>query len=129
MKACLLTALLLASPAMAQDWSKGTPVTITMTNQGFVPQRIVLRQGRQYVITFRNRSDRGHNFTARSFFDHARVSPRDQAWVREDAVKLDARQSATVHIVAPTTPNARYDFRSTRIEDAGEKMKGYILVR
>jgi hypothetical protein len=131
MKALVLVALVsLAAPAVqAEDWNRGAAISITMTNHGFVPHRIVLRRGTPYVLRFRNVSDRAHNFAARTFFDYARVSPRDQNWVRHDEVVLKAGERAAVHIVAPTTPGARYDFRSTRIEDAGADMKGTIYVR
>lgn len=132
----LLAALALAAPAVAQtragavpDWTKGAPIAITMTGHGFVPARIVLTHGKPYVLRFRNTSSHAHNFSAKSFFDQALVSPRDQAWVAHDTVTLAAGQSATIHIVAPTTPGARYDFRSTRVADADNKMKGAIYVR
>lgn len=135
-KRLLLAALAVAGPAAAQggaasvpSWSKGAPLTITVTNQGFTPRRIAMKSGQGYVLHVANRSDRGHNFSARSFFKLARVDPRDQAWVAEDEIKLAAGQRATVHIIAPTTPGARYDYRSTVLADAGEKMRGAIYVR
>ena len=118
-----------AASAQAPDWNKGTPLSVTMTNRGFVPSQLRLRSGAQYVITFRNRSDRAHTFTAKEFFAQARVAPGDQAWVSHNEVELDGNRSARLHIVAPTTPGAVYYFRSTRIQDAAQKMKGEIYVR
>lgn len=124
-------ALAAAAPAIGQtpDWSKGKPVTIAMTDQGFAPAAVTLKSGASYVLHIVNRSDRAHNLSAKTFFDLALVDPRDQAWVAKDSVDLNAHGSATIHIVAPTTPGAKYAFRSTRIEDAGSKMKGAIYVR
>ncbi|WP_294393131.1 cupredoxin domain-containing protein [uncultured Sphingomonas sp.] len=128
--AALIPALVLAAsaPAQTQGWNAGKTVNITVTNERFTPSRIVLKSGRHYTLRFRNVSDRGHNFSAKKFFDIARVNPRDARWVRHDDVNLDAGQSATVRIVAPATPGAVYNFRSTVLRDAAEKMKGAIYV-
>lgn len=131
MKILILAALAIAAPAAAQkpNWTKGTAVSVTMTNHGFQPERIVMKQSATYILHFRNRSDRTHNFSAPTFFKIARVSPADQAWVSKNQVELRPGQAAIVHIIAPDTPSARYEFRSTRIEDAASKMKGAIYVR
>ncbi len=122
---------LAAIPAVAQApaFPKGAPIAITVSNDRFTPQRIVLRSGRPYTLNFRNVSDRAHSFSARTFFKIARVNPADQNAVAENKVELKPGQSARVRIVAPSTPNAVYDFRSLQIADAGENMKGTILVR
>lgn len=124
-----LLAGLAAPAAAAPDWSRGTPVRVTVTNDRFVPDAIALRRNRPYVLTLRNPSTRTHNFSAPSFFKYARVSPRDAGWVTDNAVTLRPGQTARLHIVAPDTPNARYDFRSTRLGDAAERLKGIITVR
>jgi uncharacterized cupredoxin-like copper-binding protein len=131
MKILILAALAIAAPAVAQkpNWTKGTAVSIVMTNRGFVPERIVMKRGATYILHFRNRSDRTHNFAAGTFFKYARVSPADQAWVTKNEVQLRPGEAATIHIIAPDTPSARYDYRSTRIEDAASNMKGAIYVR
>ena len=131
MKMLILTALAITAPAAAQkpNWTKGAAITITMTNHGFLPERIVMKQKATYILHFRNQSDRTHNFSAPTFFKIARVSPADQAWVTKNEVELRPGQAATVHIIAPDTPSARYEYRSTRIEDAASKMKGAIYVR
>lgn len=122
----------LIAPAAAQTaaaWNRGTPLTLTMTNRGYVPARLVLRAGRHYVLRIRNPSDRGHTFSAKSFFELARIAPRDAGWVARNDVVLKPGQSATLHLIAPTTPGALYPFRSTRVADAGTKYKGDIIVR
>lgn len=135
--AAFAVAMLAAPPALAQArrasaapaWNKGAPLTITMSNRGFAPARLTLRQGAGYILRLRNVSDRTHTFSARSFFRLARVDPRDQAWVARNEVEVPAGRTATLHLIAPDTPNAIYDFRSTRIGDMGENMKGTIHVR
>ncbi|MET0270817.1 MAG: cupredoxin domain-containing protein [Sphingomonas sp.] len=130
----LSPALLLAVPALAvaqpaPDWSKGTPITITVTNKGFTPARIDLRSGRGYVLRIRNVSDRRHNLSSPEFFTAARVAPGDSGWVTDDKVDLKAGQSARIRIVAPATRNAIYPFRSTNLLDAAAGMKGAFRVR
>ena len=117
------------SAAPAQNWNKGTPVNITVTNDRFIPARVNLRQGRTYVLRIHNNSNRPHNFSSNRFFKYARVNPADSGWVVHNEVKLAPGQTARLRIVAPTTPNAAYEFRSTRIADAAENMKGTIYVR
>lgn len=122
---------LLAVPASAQtpDWNKGAPLTLTMTNKGFVPARIVMRSGRAYTLRIRNPSTRAHTFSAKAFFAQAGVSPRDQSLVARNEVELKPGASATLHLVAPTTPGALYAYKSTRVADAAMKYKGDIIVR
>ena len=135
--AALALAVLAAAPALGQPrrapaapaWDKGAPLTISMTNRGFSPARINLRQGAGYILRLRNASNRTHIFSAKDFFRLARVDPRDQAWVARNEVEVPAGRTATIHLIAPDTPDAVYDFRSTRIADAGEKVKGVIHVR
>lgn len=129
--AMIATAALLATPLAAQtpNWSRGAPVTITVTNDRFMPDRLTLRSGRSYILRLRNTSTRTHNFSAPTLFKYARVSPADRRWIVNDAISLAPGARATVHLIAPDTPNARYDFRSTRLGDAAEKMKGAILIR
>lgn len=124
-------ALTLAAPAVsakAPGWGSGKAVTITVTNDRFTPSRITLKGGRHYTLRFHNPSNRGHNFSAKTFFDVARVAPADARKVSHDDVNLAAGQWTTVRIVAPTTPGAAYDFRSTVLADAAEKLKGTIYV-
>lgn len=130
--ALLALAALAAAPAIAQpapNWNRGTPVAITVDNDRFTPSRITLRAGRPYTLTIRNRSDRKHNFAAKTFFGLARVAPQDSGWVTDNKVDLAPGQTARLRIIAPDTPNAVYDYRSTNLLDAAEKLKGKIYVR
>ncbi|WP_162527281.1 cupredoxin domain-containing protein [Sphingomonas solaris] len=131
--AALLIAAATTSAATAAppvpNWTKGTPIDVTVTNNRFTPDRLTLKRGRQYILRIHNRSDRKHNFSAPQFFTAARVSPRDSGWVTDDKVDLAPGQSATLHIVAPDTPNALFSYRSTNLLDAAENMKGEIRVR
>jgi hypothetical protein len=111
------------------NWKNGTPTSVTMTDKGYAPRRLVMRSGGQYVLRLHNPSDRAHTFAAKEFFAQARVSPADQAWIPENEVVLKPGQSATLRLIAPTTPRALYTFKSTRIADAASNFKGEIVVR
>jgi hypothetical protein len=124
-----LAALALPTAAPAQNWNKGAPLNVTVTNDRFIPNRITMKRGRTYVLRLHNRSDRSHNFSSNRFFKYARVKPADSGWVVHNEVRLKPGQRATLHIVAPDTPNAAYEFRSTRVADAAENMKGTIYVQ
>jgi FtsP/CotA-like multicopper oxidase with cupredoxin domain len=130
-RALPLACLIAAAPATAQtiDWNKGRSIAVTVNNDRFIPARIVLRSGQHYILRFRNASGRKHNFSAQKFFDVARVAPADARLVSNDDVNLDPGARATVRIVAPDTPGALYEFRSTVLGDAAEKMKGEIVVQ
>lgn len=139
--ALALAPLVLSAPASAAppkkpapaakpiNWKDGTPTSVTLTNKGYAPRRLVMKPGGQYVLRLHNPSDRAHTFAAKEFFALARVSPADQAWIPENEVVLKPGQSATLHLIAPTTPRALYTFKSTRITDAASNFKGEIVVR
>jgi len=114
--------------ATAQNWRKATPINVTVTDDRFIPARVTLKQGRPYVLRLHNSGTRKHNFSSDRFFKYARVRQSDSGWVVHNEVRLAPGQTARLHIVAPSTPNAAYDFRSTRVSDAAEKMKGTIFV-
>ena len=131
MKTVLLGLLALATPAVAQapNWAKGTPIYVTMTNRGFTPRRIQLKANTVYTLHVTNRSDQGHNLTARGFFSRAaRVAPRDRGWVAHDRLSLEAGQRATVHFILPNMPPSRYEFRSTTLADAATDYRGGFYV-
>lgn len=124
-------AIAAASPALAQgrtNWNRGTPITVRVDNDRFSPAQIRMRAGRPYILTIRNVSDRKHNFSAKTFFGIARVAPQDSGWVTDNKVDLAPGQTARLRIIAPATPNAVYEFRSTNLLDATSNLKGEILV-
>lgn len=133
MKSLLLVLAALATPAVAAqapNWSKAQPISITMTEHGFVPRTITVRRDRLYVLRVANRSGKGHNLTQKSFFDNARVAPQDRGWVRDGQIVLKAGERATVHFQAPATrPGGTYQFNSTTLGDADNDYKGVFLIR
>jgi hypothetical protein len=132
MKTLLLALATLAAPAAAQapNWAKAQPISITMTDHGFVPRTIAVRRDGLYVLRMTNRSGKGHNLTQKSFFANAQVAPQDRGWVRDGRIVLNARERATVHFRAPVTrPGGTYQFSSTTLGDADDDYKGVFLIR
>jgi uncharacterized cupredoxin-like copper-binding protein len=125
----LLASAAVAAPPKAPNWQRGTPLSVTMTNKGYSPRRIVMQPGGQYILHFHNPSDRTHDFTAGDFFAQARVSPRDQGIIPRNRVELKPGTSTSLHLIAPTTRRAVYAFKSERIADAASNFKGEIVVR
>ena len=136
MKALLVApaALALAIPAIAQapgrNPGRPEPITIAMTDGGFLPGRFALRGGTPYVLRLTNRSGKGHNLTQKAFFQDARVDPHDRGWVRDGRISLRPGERATVHFLAPDVrPGATYQFSSTVLGDAASDYKGVFLIR
>jgi plastocyanin len=48
-------------------------VTIAMWSYDFAPKPIHLRAGQPVTLTFVNRSNNGHDFTAKTFFAYSRI--------------------------------------------------------
>jgi plastocyanin len=46
---------------------------IAVWSFGFAPSPIRLAAGREVTLTFQNRSGSSHDFSAKGFFDHARI--------------------------------------------------------
>ena len=61
--------LCLGAPATAQPAAQ----TIELSSFAYAPKPIQLRAGRQVTLTFVNRSNSGHDFTARDFFASSRI--------------------------------------------------------
>ena len=61
--------LVSVAPAAAQP----AAVTIAMWSYDYAPKPIHLRAGRPVTLTFVNRSNNGHDFTARTFFAYSRI--------------------------------------------------------
>lgn len=132
MKSLLVLMIALATPAAAQttDWSKAKPISITMTEQGYTPSRIVLQRNAPYVLRISNRSDKGHNLTQKAFFASARVRPADRGWVRDGQIVLKAGERTTIYFRAPGTPSGgTYEFSSTTLADAASEYTGVFEIR
>jgi hypothetical protein len=132
MKTVLLALVAIATPALAQTPKANTPqpVTITMTDHGFVPRSVVLRRGGSYVLRIANRSDKGHNFTQKAFFAAARLAREDRGLARDGQIVLAAGERATVRFQAPLTRSGgTFQFSSTTLGDADNDYTGVFRMR
>ena len=66
----ILLAFTLGAPAAAQP----AQVTVQVYSFGFAPQPIRLAAGRPVTLTLVNQSGSHHDFSARAFFAHARIT-------------------------------------------------------
>lgn len=111
-------ALLGAGPAAAQ------PVqTVTLYSYGYAPQVLYLAAGRPVTLHFVNRSGKGHDFTARRFFDSARILAG-----RADGGEIDlhGRQSAQVTLIPAA---GRYPVHCSHPFHKMLGMRGTIIVQ
>lgn len=87
-------AAIFASPVAAA--AQNPVVSIDLKNFSFAPSPIHLRAGQEVTLTFTNRADGGHDFTAKEFFRAAKVISGN---VTEGEVELGAGQSKSVTLV------------------------------
>ena len=85
--------LLCAGPAATQPTQ---PQSIALYSYGYGPNPIVLTAGRPVTLTFVNRSGKGHDFTAKSFFGASRILA---GRVSGSEVDLGPGQSQSVTLV------------------------------
>jgi uncharacterized cupredoxin-like copper-binding protein len=125
----LISGWLLALPTAARPEipPQGELIEISLADFRFTPSKITLEQGRPYVLHFTNTSNHSHDFTAKAFFQAAQVSAQDLPLVSGGRVRLDGRESADVHLVAPTV--GEYDAHCSHFLHAAFGMKGRITVR
>ncbi len=69
MAAAAVLSLVCVAPAAAQP----AAVTVDVRSYNFAPKPIHLRAAAPVTLTFVNRSNSGHDFTARSFFASSRI--------------------------------------------------------
>jgi plastocyanin len=84
--------LMFASPAPAQP----AQVQVQVWSYGFLPRPIRLAAGRPVTMTFVNRSNSGHDFSAHDFFRHARIT---SGAVPENEIDLGPYETKTITLV------------------------------
>ena len=110
--------LTLGAPAAAQPATQ----TIQLYSFGYTPKAIRLAAGRPVTINFVNTAGGGHNFSAPSFFDNARIVSGSAP---NGLVELGARQSRSITLI----PRAgSYKVRCTHFLHKQMGMTGQILV-
>jgi len=114
-----LAALAVAGPAAAQQ-----PVqTIAVHSFSYSPKVIRLAAGKPVTLTFVNESKDSHDFTAKRFFAHARVTA---GLSTGGEIELKGGQSRSVTLVPAA---GRYPFHCSHFMHKQFGMSGEILVR
>jgi uncharacterized cupredoxin-like copper-binding protein len=125
---CLaLAALAFPAAASAQNWKAAKRIDIDIADFKYTPNRIVLRHGQPYVLHFVNRARGGHDFTAKSFFSAAQISPGDRAKAYRGKVQLRGGESADIRVIAPAVAN--YDVHCSHFMHDTFGMTGVIAVQ
>ncbi|HET9640629.1 MAG TPA: hypothetical protein VFP12_15625 [Allosphingosinicella sp.] len=95
----LLLALLLASPAAAQDWRMAPEYDVLLTTYDIQPGEIRLKAGEPVRLRFVNNTNQGLTFSAGGFFRNARLRRRDSALVRGGSLAVPPLSTRTVVLV------------------------------
>jgi uncharacterized cupredoxin-like copper-binding protein len=96
----LCSALLLAAPAAAQDWSHAPRVEVKLANFSYSPRTLHLHAGQPVILHLVNTASGGHDFTAERFFAAADVRGADRPKLGEEGeVELKGGQSADVALI------------------------------
>ena len=123
----VIAALLLASPAAAQQtgWGAAQRVDVTLSNFKFRPAVLHLRSGRPVLLHLTNASGGGHDFTAAKFFAAAEIRPEDRGAVRQGSVELEGHATRDIAVI----PRAgRYPVKCTHTFHKFMGMSGEIVV-
>ena len=116
--AIALMALATTSPAAAQPSTQ----IITLDSYRFSPEPIHLKAGQPVTLNFINRSGKGHDFTARSFFANSRITGGSAP---NGEIELKGHQSKTVTLV----PRAgTYGVHCSHFLHSSFGMKAQIIV-
>jgi plastocyanin len=97
MRAFILIPLILPCAGSAAGQPVAAPVQgIALYSYGYNPDPIVLTAGKAVTFNFVNRATKGHDFTAKKFFQSSRIISGN---VGEGEVDLAPGQSASVTLV------------------------------
>lgn len=117
---------LVPTPLLAQP-AEPSRVEIDLSSFKFEPATITLDHGRPYLLHFVNKSSKGHDFVAKSFFAAANVANEDRARTAKGGIELEGDQSVDIHLTAPQPGN--YDVHCSHFMHSTMGMKATIIVR
>ena len=92
-------ALLLASPAAAQEWRMAPEYDVLLTTYDIQPGEIRLKAGEPVRLRFVNNTNQGLTFSAGGFFRSAQIRRRDSALVRGGSIAVPPLSTRTVVLV------------------------------
>src|SRR5687768_13480541 len=97
----LLTALLLGTPALAQEpeWRTAPEYDVLLRPFAYEPQVIRLQAGRPVRLRFVNQGEATHSFSAGEFFRASRVRSRDSDGLGDGSFRLEPGERRTIAVV------------------------------
>ncbi|HEX8223902.1 MAG TPA: cupredoxin domain-containing protein [Allosphingosinicella sp.] len=95
----LSLALVVATPAAAQDWRMAPEYDVQLSTYDIQPPDIRLRAGEPVRLRFVNNSNQRLTFSAGGFFRSARMRRRDSGLVRGGSVSVPPLSTRTVVLV------------------------------
>jgi hypothetical protein len=121
----LLSLLMLAAPAAAQEWLSSPEYDVLLTNFEIQPRILHLKAGQPVRLRFVNNSNQSLSFAAADFFRAAQLRRRDADKVEHGVVTLGPLSDRTIALV----PRAgRYGARSRNFIHRLMGMKSRIVV-
>ena len=118
-------ALLLATPAAAQDWRMAPEYDVQLSAYDIRPGEIRLKAGEPVRLRFVNNSNQGLTFAAGDFFRSAKMRRRDSRLVRGGAVRVPPLSTLTIALVPRP---GRYGARGANLVHKLLGMSGRIIV-
>jgi plastocyanin len=91
--------LLLAVPAVAQEWRSAPEYDVLLTSYDIAPSVLRLKAGEPVRLRFVNNSNQGHRFSAESFFRSAKTRRRDGDLVKDGTIAVPPLSTRTVVLV------------------------------
>ena len=95
----LLTPLIAAAPAFAQEWHIAPEYDVLLTNNDFKPAVIHLKANEPVRLRFVNNSEQPHRFSAAAFFRSAQLRGRDRDLVRGGSIRVAPLSDETIALV------------------------------
>jgi plastocyanin len=117
--------LLLAAPALAQDWRMAPEYDVLLTTYDIEPREIRLQAGKPVRLRFVNTSNQKLSFSATRFFRSAKVRRRDADRLSDGVLEVGPLATETV-LVVPKAGRYRTSGRNVLHRLLG--MSGRIVV-
>jgi plastocyanin len=118
-------ALLIASPAAAQDWRMAPEYDVLLTTYDIQPGEIRLKAGEPVRLRFVNTTNQRLTFEAGGFFRDSKLRRRDSELVKGGSLQVPALSTRTVVLV----PKAgRYKATGANLLHRLLGMSGRIIV-
>ena len=123
--AVILSILLAAVPAAAQDWRMAPEFDVLLTRWDIAPDKIHLNAGEPVRLRFVNNTHQTLSFSAKGFFRAAQMRRRDGELVKGGEIEVPALSTRTVVLVPR---KGRYDVTGGNMLHRLLGMSGKIIV-